>query len=104
MRSSTKEGILLENIFIAQRITAELWQIGHTVLSPHLNTLFPSSMCDIPQEEYIRRDLNIVAVCEGVVMMPDWEESEGAVTEYLFARLHNIPVWEYPEVPRAEED
>ena len=52
----------------------------------------------------MRRDLIIVERCDGVVMMPDWEESEGAVTEYLFARLHNIPVWEYPEVPECQSD
>jgi len=74
------------------------------VICPHLNTFWPITACGVPQDEYVRRDLIIVERCDGVVMMPDWEDSEGAVTEYLFARLHNIPVWEYPEVPECQSD
>jgi hypothetical protein len=91
----------LDNITAAKLIAIELWEAGHTVICPHLNTYWALAECDIPQDEYVKRDLQIVERCDGVVMIPGWEQSDGAVTEYMFAKLKDIPVWEYPEIPDA---
>jgi hypothetical protein len=41
----------------------------------------------------------MIARCDGMVMVPEWEFSKGAKIEYEYAESLKLPVWEYPDLP-----
>jgi len=87
-----------KNIAKAMGIAKELWMAGHTVICPHGNSAHLDND-QMTNEDWVKRDLNIVAVCDAMVMVPGWEKSKGSVREQQFADDNKIPVYEYPEVP-----
>jgi hypothetical protein len=101
LRAPTEEQ-MVENINRARDIAIELWERGHAVCCPHTNTLWPPSACNVPPHRYIEGDLLIVSRCDGVVMMPGWGRSEGAIKEHFHAKNLGIPIWYYPDMPEVE--
>jgi hypothetical protein len=98
--SGAYSGNIDENIEQAAKIAAELWEKGHAVICPHLNTMHFEIRC--PQVEYttyINGDLNMIARCDGMVMVPNWTGSQGATIEKEYADSLKIPVWFYPDIP-----
>ncbi len=91
------------NIQRAKSVAVELWEMGYTVICPHLNTAHFERYIDLPPEIYIERDLEIVKRCDGIVMLPDWEHSRGAVQELMTAREHRLKILFWPDVPRVED-
>lgn len=51
-----------------------------------------------PDEFYLRKDIQLLMDCDGVVILPGWERSRGAELELLNALRLNIPVYEYPSM------
>lgn len=43
-------------------------------------------------EDYLRHDLRDLLACEGVAVLPGWEDSRGASLEVHVARALSIPV------------
>ena len=101
LRSSTREKVE-QNIAKAKKVGIEVWERGHVAHTPHLNTYWMDDECTLTAEDYIRGDLLIVERCDGVVMLPGWSASEGAIEEYKHAIKHRIPVWFYPNLPEEE--
>ena len=89
------------NIAIARKVAIELWEMGHAVFCPHLNTQHFEVDCCVPEDAYIQGDLEILKRCDGVVMLPGWRESKGATQEYYAALRAGLPVWFYPSVPEV---
>ena len=91
-----------QNIEAARKIAIEIWKLGHYCISPHLNS---QHMEDdgIPWETFMSGDLSIISRCDGVVMIPGWEESRGASLEFSFATDKGIPIWMYPDLPDSVE-
>lgn len=51
---------------------------------------------DFNLREVLADDLNmIVAWCQGIVLLPEWRNSRGAVAEYAAARAIDIDVYEW---------
>lgn len=90
------------NIKAAREIAIELWEAGHTCISPHMNTQNFERDCNLPEREYIKRDLQIVARCDAVVMIPGWHDSEGAKDEWAYAFRNGIPIYQWPDYPEVE--
>lgn len=89
-----------ENIMRAKAVAVELWEKGHAVICPHLNTSHFEELCDLSHDDYIAGDLNILTRCDAIVMLPDWEHSQGACVEKALADRLDIPVYLYPmEIP-----
>ena len=42
--------------------------------------------------DYLIRDLMLLKDCDAIVMLPDWEDSKGAITEHAFAEGMGIEV------------
>jgi hypothetical protein len=98
--SGKYSGDIDANIETAMVIAAELWIKGHAVICPHANTAhFERRGLSLTYEDYIAGDLNMISRCDGLVMIPDWENSKGAVIEKDYAESLNIPIWFYPDVP-----
>ncbi|OPZ24169.1 MAG: hypothetical protein BWZ02_02935 [Lentisphaerae bacterium ADurb.BinA184] len=68
---------------------ARLREAGYEVINPAENF---GGRTDLPRETYLRADVILVAQCEAIAMLPNWQESRGARLEYLLARELNLPV------------
>jgi len=88
-----------ENIARAMKISAELWQMGHVAICPHGNTAHMEHMIDVSPQQYCEGDIEIVKLCDAMVMTEYWKQSKGAVGEFDEARRLDMPVYEYPEIP-----
>lgn len=82
---------VLRNIWRARRVAQELWRHGFTAVCPHLNTFLMDRLG--PPEMFIERDLEILAKCDAVVVLPRYHESTGTLGEIRFAQEHRIPVF-----------
>lgn len=88
------------NIESAKISARELWLKGHAVICPHANSAF----MDGPDTDhlFLGGDLQLLAHCDGIVMLPGWESSKGATAELAFARDHGLKVYfNWVEVPHA---
>ncbi len=46
----------------------------------------------MPRAWYMRRDIEALLKCDSVVLLPDWEKSEGARLEVEIARQLELPI------------
>jgi len=84
-RSKSINGIH-DNIQKARQVSIEYWRKGYAVICPHTNTAFMDGACE--DHVWIEGDLEMLRRCDVVIMLPDWEESEGARAEYEEAVKH----------------
>ena len=82
-----------ENIAKARAVAIQLWEIGHAVICPHLNTAHMERDCKIGHADYLRGDFQMIARCDGIVMIEGWEQSKGANMEHEYAKSLGMPVW-----------
>lgn len=94
-------GTVEENITRAADVAVKLWDMGYTVICPHLNTAHFEDLTSLSNKDFVDRDLEMVQVCDGIVMLPYWEQSLGAVRELECARNNDLQVWFWPNVPEV---
>lgn len=94
-------GTVEENIERAREAAVKLWDMGYTVICPHLNTAHFEKVTSLSNKVFVDRDLEIVQVCDGIVMLPYWEQSRGAVRELEHARQCGLAVFFWPDVPEV---
>ena len=80
-----------QNIRRAEALALIAWQAGFAVLCPHANTRFFQGA--VPDETWLRGDLELLSRCDGVLLTEDWERSAGARAEVDAARRLSIPVY-----------
>lgn len=73
---------VVRNIHTAWKVAHILWGNGYTVICPHANSAF---MNTVTNKDFIERDLDIVARCDIIFMLPGWEKSQGARAEFRHA-------------------
>lgn len=72
-----------QNIERARNVATLLWKLGYAVICPHLNSAFFSGACN--EENFTSGYLKILSICDIVVMVGDWQKSEGASKEHALA-------------------
>jgi hypothetical protein len=91
-----------KNIEAAADVAIQLWQIGYCVICPHQNTAFFEGPIQDPR--IIAGDCELVRRSDGIVMVPGWEESQGAKIEMYEAHKGQKPIfywpWDGPELRR----
>lgn len=89
------------NVAIAKSVALELWKSGYTVICPHANSDLPVALAEkeVESSRWLTGDLEIVARCDAVVVLPNWEQSEGTKGEIAFAKERNIMIAYYPDLP-----
>lgn len=78
-----------------------LREAGYAVVNPAVSDMAPES----PWEAFLRDDLRKMLGCDGVVVLPGWDQSQGARLEVYVANQVGIPVSELAElVPVVREE
>jgi len=81
----------------ARTVAIDLWQQGHYVLCPHLNTAhFDRDASDIPDKAYLAGTLEMLRRCDAMVVQGDWESSEGTKEEIAYAESVGMPIYCWP--------
>lgn len=82
-----------DNIRIADEVSRELWAKGYYVICPHKNTSGFEQDTRISIEHILKGDLIMLSKCDAIVMLPNWDKSEGAKIEHDFAKAHLMPIY-----------
>ena len=97
-RADTPDGVEA-NIMAARAVAVDVWARGHIALCPHLNTAHFED--DIPDNDgaWLNGAIEMLLRCDGVVLLPNWEQSKGARNEEVTARRNGLPVYQWPDMP-----
>lgn len=78
----SQDGIngIYENIQAARAESIKWWKDGYAVICPHMNTAFMDGAAD--DSVWLKGDLEFVRRSDIIVMLNDWEDSEGARAEH----------------------
>ena len=80
-----------QNIRRAEALALEVWRLGCAAICPHANTRFFDRA--LPDETFLKGDLEILRRCDAMILTEDWERSSGARAERQYAIDHNILVF-----------
>jgi len=86
---------VVQNIRRAELVALSLWKIGYAVICPHKNSSLLDGEC--PRQTWIDGDLEILQRCDLLVVLPNWEESEGTRDEISQACMFDIPIFYWPD-------
>lgn len=79
-----------QNIASAEAVAMKYWRLGYAVICPHKNTAhFDGAM---PDETWLKGDLEILKRCDVIVMMRGYKCSDGALAELKYARQHGLKI------------
>jgi nucleoside 2-deoxyribosyltransferase len=88
-----------ENIAAARTVAIALWEKGHAVICPHLNSAHMEQDCKATWEDYLKGDFNMISRCDALVMVENWKDSKGAQMEHEYALSLGIPIYYAPDLP-----
>ncbi|MEM9944721.1 MAG: DUF4406 domain-containing protein [Cyanobacteria bacterium P01_D01_bin.36] len=89
-----------DNIDAAEQVAIALWDAGHYALCPHLNTAhFEEKIDSVSNSMFLAGTLEMLRRCDAIVMVKNWGESEGALTELNHAKSVGMPIYHAPELP-----
>jgi nucleoside 2-deoxyribosyltransferase len=88
-----------ENIVAARKVAIALWEKGHAVICPHLNSAHMEKDCKATWQDYLNGDFNIISRCDALVMVDNWKGSKGATMECAYATSLGIPIYYAPDLP-----
>lgn len=83
-------GDVEKNIEKARQVAWSIWACGYACICPHLNTAHFD--CAASYDVFMQGYLKILARCNTIIMLPDWEKSSGAVKEHQLALELAIPI------------
>lgn len=81
------------NISCARVMSAILWNLGFTVVCPHINAPGNVIGCNCSYDDYLAGDIQLMLRCNCVFMMPCWKSSKGAVVEHQTAINRRLPIF-----------
>lgn len=94
-----RTGWLVEqNIRRAEKVAYRVWLAGHVALCPHTNSRFPHG--DVPDSHWLAGTMELMRRCDGVIVLPGWEQSAGTVGEIRAAEEAGIPVAHLAHITR----
>ena len=89
--SSPDSKVREKNIRLADKYALKIWKMGFDVFCPH--TMTQSWVGKVKYWEMIMSDLNWLAICDAVFLIPGWQKSRGARIEARVAKDLGIPIY-----------
>lgn len=80
-----------QNIRRAEALALEVWKLGLAAVCPHANNRFYQGAAS--DDVWLAGDLAILERCDALLLVPDWQDSEGTLEEIDHAREQGIPVF-----------
>jgi len=80
-------------------INAAVWcaRSGIYYFCPHMNSAYFDDLApDVPAAFFYNMDIVILAKCDVMLLLPGWEQSEGATNEYHYFARANKPIFYWP--------
>ena len=91
--SGPMSGLPDHNFGVFRAAARDLRAQGYIIIDPAANF---GGARTLPRETYLRHDLlTILTIAQGVVCLPNWEASEGAIVEVIVAQSINLPIYDY---------
>jgi len=78
---------MVQNIRRAEVVALKYWEKGYAVICPHKNTALLDGF--LPDEVWLKGDRELIKRSDVVVVMKDWEKSEGSTIELSLAKRLN---------------
>jgi len=83
-----------ENVGRARSAMYEIMRRGHIPFCPHTMTENANIYAqDIQRDTFIKCDIEWLKLCDAILMLPGWEESEGANIEIEYAVMNGVKVF-----------
>lgn len=79
------------NIREAETLALAVWRAGFVALCPHTNTRHFQNV--LPDDIWLKGDLELLRRCDALLTTPRWHESSGARAEVEFAATRDIPIF-----------
>ena len=80
-------------IMEAHQYAFEIWKRGGACLCPQLNTWGFDDPA-VSHETFLEGDFEMIRrCCDGMLMLPGWRDSKGAVKEWQLAKELTIPIF-----------
>jgi hypothetical protein len=89
--TAVNQWLVERNVRIAEDAAAALLAHGVTAICVHSMGRFMGDM--LSWEDWMRHDLAILALCSAVLVVGDWEKSNGTKAEIEYAQSLGIPVF-----------
>ena len=88
----------------ARNAKAALMRRGHYTYCPHSESAwFEDDFPDIPDYRHLHNCIAWLEHADAIFLLPDWEESEGAMVEHGYATSRGLPVYtDILQVPLVE--
>jgi len=82
------------NIRAAEAMALDLWALGFTVISPHLNTR--NFQGELPDAVWLKGDIELLRRCDAAIFLQGWDRSVGSKVERNYCDFKGIPVFDSP--------
>ena len=80
-----------ENIFKAQNVASKLFEAGHTPVIPH-SMYGGMERYGISYDTFMEADIRLMVRCDAILMMDEWQQSDGAKRERQIAMLVGMDI------------
>jgi hypothetical protein len=87
---------LIQNIRRAEEWAALGWAYGCAMICPHKNTAHFGGILGMDDQVWLDGDLEIIARCDFLLVVPGWERSSGTKAEIELADKLGIPIFYMP--------
>lgn len=87
------EALVFANILKSRDAAIFLWRAGFAPICPHLNSLLMGGV--VTDSDFLQGDIELLARCDAILLLADWNSSEGASGERNFAVRERIPLLVY---------
>ena len=84
------EFIVHSNVAKAELAAVRLWREGWAVICPHKNSEHFGGI--IPDEDFIKGDIEILKHCQAIYMLNNWKQSQGACQELEAAQKAGLEI------------
>ena len=81
-----------ENTANALKVYWLCLRTGIPAFCPHLSAGFPSAFSEVPYDAWLAYDFAVIDRCSHVLMLPNWQESDGAKAELAYATQKGVSV------------